>query len=161
MEKITFEIKSLWRIKLEMTTYPELTSSKKWVQKGIDLLKKHTPKVLKYLSREKTLSELNNYAIILEVPPKKKKRKRKYKGKKRDKRVKGVFKMWMRKERAKRLIFVILEALVIPFTPVLALLPGPNVFFYIPALLLFYHFTAYRGMRKVDLNQLSIEIKYL
>lgn len=160
MDPITFELQSYWKFKLEMVKYPELISRKKWIQKGIDLLKKHAPKVLGYLSREKILSDLNQHPIIIEVPPQTQQRKKRYKGNKRDLRVQGVFSIWLKKEKAKRLFFVILEALVIPFTPILALLPGPNVFFYIPALLLFYHYTAYRGLRKVHVPNLKMEIQY-
>jgi hypothetical protein len=145
-----------------MVEYPELNSPKKWVQKGIDLLKKHAPKVLHYLSRQRTLSRLKDYKVIINEKTKKRKRRKKLKlsaPERRLRRIKLIFKVWIQKEKLKRLIFVILEGLVIPFTPFLALLPGPNVFFYIPALLLYYHFTSYLGLRRVDVDELEIEIR--
>ncbi len=160
---VTFEVKSWLRFHLEMVEYPELSSPKKWVQKGIDLIKTHAPKVLYYLSRQRTLSRLKDCKIIINLRLKKKKRGRKRlkitAPRRRLKRIKLVFKIWVQKEKLKRLILVVLESLVIPFTPFLALLPGPNIFFYIPALLLYYHLTSYLGLRKVDVDELDIEIK--
>lgn len=162
IKKVTFEVKSWLRFHLEMVEYPQLSSPKNWVQKGIDLIKKHVPNVLLYLSRQRILAQLKDCKIIIKVKlKKKKKRKRKLRQaavERRLRRIKFIFKVWIQKEKMKRLILVLLESLVIPFTPFLALLPGPNVFFYIPALLLYYHFTSYLGLRKVDLDELDIEI---
>jgi hypothetical protein len=162
-KRVTFEVRSWLRFHLEMVEYPELSSPKKWVQKGIDLIKKHAPKVLRYLSRQRTLAQLKECKVVINVKLKKKKRKRKRQKltapERRLRRIKLIFKVWIQKEKLKRLILVVLESLVIPFTPFLALLPGPNVFFYIPALLLYYHLTSYLGLRKVDVDELDIEIK--
>ncbi|MGD2086007.1 MAG: hypothetical protein PVH61_07475 [Candidatus Aminicenantes bacterium] len=162
-KKVTFEVRSWLRFHLEMVEYPELSSPKKWVQKGIDLIKKHAPQVLHYLSRQRSLAQLKDCKVIINVKLKKKKRKRKklkYTApERRMRRIKLIFKVWVQKEKLKRLILVVLESLVIPFTPFLALLPGPNVFFYIPALLLYYHLTSYLGLRKVDVDDLDIEIR--
>jgi hypothetical protein len=168
VEEVTFEIRYLLAFKLEMIKYPVLSSPKKWIQKGIDLLAKHTPRVLKYLSRQKVMAGLSEFKVVIELKPKRRKRRilglKKKKSftasKRRKKWTKRMFKVWVQKERAKRLVLVILEALVIPFTPVLALLPGPNVFFYIPALLLYYHYTSFRGLSKVDVDDLDLEIVY-
>jgi hypothetical protein len=162
-KKVTFEVRSWLRFHLEMVEYPELSSPKKWVQNGIDLIKKHAPKVLHYLSGQRTLSRLKDCKIIINVKLKKKKRRRKKlkltAPERRLRRIKLIFKVWIQKEKLKRLILMILEGLIIPFTPFLVLLPGPNVFFYIPALLLYYHLTSYLGLRKVDMDELDIEIK--
>jgi len=164
---VTFEIYHLITFKLEMVEYPELSSPKRWVQKGIDLLKEHAPRVLRYLSRQRVMAQLTDHKIIIKIKPKKKKKRRRKVLKKnftaferRQKWTKRIFKIWIQKEKAKRLILVILEGLVIPFTPILALLPGPNVFFYIPALLLYYHLTSFLGLRKVDVDELDIEIRH-
>ena len=162
-KQVTFEVRSWLRFHLEMVEYPELSSPKKWVQKGIDLIKKHAPKVLHYLSRQRTLSQLKDCKIIINVKLKKKKRRRKKlkltAPERRLKRIKLIFKVWIQKEKLKRLILVVLESLVILPSCFLALLPGPNVFFYIPALLLYYHLTSYLGLRRVDVDELDIEIK--
>jgi hypothetical protein len=168
METVTFEIHHLITFKMDMVEFPELSSPKKWIQKGIDLLKKHAPRVLAYLSKQRVMAQLKDHKIIIKVTPKRRKKKiRKKRRKKsftaferRRRWTKRMFKVWVQKERGKRLILVILEGLVIPFTPVLALLPGPNVFFYIPALLLYYHFTSFLGLSKVDVDELDLEIKH-
>jgi len=147
MKKVTFEIRSLLGFKMEMVRYPELTSPKKWIQKGIDILKKHVPKFLNYLSRQKTLSHLLECSVFIKTERDTK-----------DSTIKRIFKVWVQKEKFKRLIFVIVEGSILPFTPILALLPGPNVFFYVPALLFYYHLTSYLGLRKVDVDELDITI---
>jgi hypothetical protein len=147
MKTITFEIKSLLKFKLDMVEFPELSSPKKWVQKGIDILRKHVPKVLKYLSRQKILAELSRYDIRLKTSKAID-----------DDDLKRVFRIWIHKEKVKRLIFVVIEGIILPFTPILALLPGPNIFFYVPALLFYYHLRSYRGLRKADVDELNIEV---
>jgi hypothetical protein len=149
IEEITFDIKSLIKFQLDLKVYPELSSKKKWVQKGINMMKKTMPKVLNYLSKQKVLAHLKECKVTIEVEND---------DKVTDKTVKRAFKVWVQKERFKRLIFVILESLVIPATPILAMLPGPNVFFYVPALLIYYHFTSYRGLSKVDVDDLDLTI---
>lgn len=165
MHTITFEIKSLMHFTLDMVVYPELSSNKKWIQKGLDLLRQHTPKILQYLSRQRVMAQLHECQIIIDVLPHQKKQvgKKRPNSKAAQRRIKwtkNLFKIWIQKEKFKRLILSILESLIIPFTPILALLPGPNVFFYIPALLLYYHFTAYLGLRKVDVDHLDLEIRH-
>lgn len=147
MEKITFEIKSLLKLKLSLVEYPELSSRKKWIRKGINILKQYAPGVLAYLSKENIMSKLKECDIVLKTEKKKK-----------DERIKFYFKIWLNKEKAKRLFLVIIEGLLIPFTGFLALLPGPNFFFYVPALLFYYHFNSYRSLCKVDVDELNIEI---
>ncbi|MCP5049727.1 MAG: hypothetical protein GY940_21330 [bacterium] len=169
IKQVTFEIRHMVGFKLEMVNYPELTSPKKWIQKGLNLLKKHTPRVLNYLSRQKVMAELTEYEVTIEIKPRRRKRKRRWRRKNKKKftafeRRKRwtirFFKVWVQKEKAKRLILVVLESLIIPLTPVMALLPGPNVFFYIPALLLYFHYISYKGLRKVDVDDLNLTIVY-
>ncbi|MCP5104182.1 MAG: hypothetical protein GY950_12420 [bacterium] len=147
MKTITFEIKSLLKFQLDLVEFPELTSPKKWVAKGLRILKKRAPKVLKYLSRQKIMAELNQHKIILETAKSIS-----------DDHVKKLFKIWVQKEKAKRLILVIIEGIILPFTPVLALLPGPNIFFYVPALLFYYHLRSFLGLKKIDVDELNIEV---
>jgi hypothetical protein len=163
--QVIFEVRSWLRFHLEMVEYPQLSSPKKWIQKGLLLLQQHAPNVLNYLSRQKTLSRLPACKIIIIVNARKKKRGRKKlkisAPQRRLKRIKLIFKVWIQKEKLKRLILVAIESLAIPFTLILALLPGPNIFFYIPALLLYYHLTSYLGLRKVEVDELSIEVRQI
>ncbi len=147
MKKITFEIKSLLKFKLDLVEYPELSSRRRWVQRGIDILRQYTPQVLAYLSKQNILAKLRDYDIVLKTEKDTE-----------DKRVKFIFKIWLKKEKLKRLFLVVIEALILPFTGILAILPGPNFFFYVPALLFYYHFTSYLGLRRVDVDELNIEV---
>lgn len=148
MKTVTFEIKSRLKFQLDMVVFPELSSPKKWVQKGIDILRNNAPKVLEYLSRQKIMAELKGHKIILETT-----------GPIKDKQVKKLFKIWIQKEKMKRLFLVVIEGLILPFTPFLALLPGPNIFFYIPALLFYYHLRSFLGLKKLHVSDLDIEVK--
>lgn len=138
------------KFQLDMVVFPELSSPKKWIQKGITILRNNTPKVLRYLSRQKIMAELKNHKIVLETDKPIK-----------DEHVKKLFKIWIHKEKMKRLILVVIEGLILPFTPVLALLPGPNVFFYVPALLFYYHLRSFLGLKKLHVNELDIEVVHL
>jgi hypothetical protein len=147
METITFEVKSPLRFQLDLVEYPELSSPVKWVQKGIGILKGRFPRVLNYLSRQKILSQLKNYRIVFKTHKRTS-----------QERLRHILKIWLQKEKAKRLILVIIEALILPFTPILAILPGPNVFFYVPALLFYFHLRSYLGLKKLDVDELKMEI---
>ncbi|MCP4220455.1 MAG: hypothetical protein GY765_37840 [bacterium] len=144
---ITIEILSFKKHTLKLIDFPDLSSAKNWIQKGINTLKKHAPKVMSYLSRQHALSQLHAYKILVKVPADATERK-----------LKHTLEVWFKKERGKRLIYVILEGLVLPVTPFLMVLPGPNVFFYVPAMLLYYHLRSYIGLKRVDINKLDLEI---
>lgn len=150
MKTVTFEIKSRLKFQLDMVVFPELTSPRKWIQKGITILRNNTPRVLRYLSRQKVMSELKGHKIILETD--------KPIG---NKHVKKLFKIWIHKEKMKRFILVVIEGVILPFTPILALLPGPNVFFYVPALLFYYHLRSFLGLKKLHVGELDIEVKHI
>jgi hypothetical protein len=148
MKKITFEIKSFLRFHLILTEYPELSSKKKFIQKGINILRQYTPRVLKYLSRQQVLANLKNYQIIIKT------------SEENDiKNIRHTFKLWIKKEKSKRFLCLVFEAIAIPFTGLLAILPGPNFFFYVPALLFYYHLISYLGLKKIEVEELDIIIK--
>ncbi len=150
MKTITFEIRSLLKFKLDLVKYDKLSSRVKWVQKGINLIDDHFPRMLAYLSKQNIISDLSKYKILLESDRKIKKS-----------RLIKVFHIWISKEKMKRLILVIVEGMIIPFTAILALLPGPNFFFYIPALFFYYHFKSLQGLRKIDFDKLDIDVVYI
>jgi hypothetical protein len=150
MKTITFEIKSLLKFQLDLVEYPELSSPKQWIQKGINILKNHAPKVLRYLSRQKILANLKNYKIRLETAKAID-----------DNHLKTIFKFWIQKEKMKRLVLIIIEGTILPFTGILAVLPGPNVFFYVPALLFYYHINSFLGLKKLDVDELNIEVIHI
>ena len=130
-----------------MSEYPELTSNKKWIQKALALLKDKTPKILKYLSRQKALASLKDFKVILKSNKSRKHSK-----------VKLAFKFWLKKEKGKRLFQLIVLGIILPVTPLLAILPGPNIFFYVPFLLFYFAWISYKGLRKVDVEEMDIQV---
>jgi hypothetical protein len=150
MPIITFEIISLFRIQLNLTRYPELSSKKKFIQKGIRILRQYSPGILKYLSRQHVIANLSHFDIVI-LTDKKRNRER----------IKHYFRLWIQKEKSKRIIYLIFEAIIIPFTGILAILPGPNFFFYVPALLFYYHLVSFLGLKKIDVDKLNLKIRSL
>lgn len=150
MKTVTFDIISVIKFKLDIIKYEKISSKIGWVQKGIEVTSKHFPGVINYLSKQSILANLYNCKIVIESE---KKRSREF--------INKLFSIWIRKERVKRRIFVIIEAILIPFTAILALLPGPNMFFYVPALLLYYHWKSLSGLKKLDLDNLELEIHFV
>ncbi len=150
MKTITFDIISFLKFKLDIVKYEKISSKVKWVQKGIDLTENHFPGIINYLSKQNILAKIHTYKIIIESD---KKRGKEF--------TKKVFSIWIRKERFKRRILIAVEAILIPFTGILALLPGPNFFFYVPALFLYYHWKSLSGLKKIDLNDLELEIHFV
>ena len=130
-----------------MSEYPELTSNKKWVQKALTLLKDKTPKILTYLSRQKAMANLKNVKVILKSEKPRKEGK-----------VKLAFKIWLKKEKGKLLFQLIILGIILPVTPLLAILPGPNVFFYIPFLLFYFAWLSYKGLQKIEVEKMEIQV---
>ena len=149
MPPIIFEIKHFMGFRLEMVEYPTLTSQVRWVRKGIAVLERRWPGFLHYLSRQQVLARLSVHPVVLRVH-----------GRRSQESVRRAFDLWLRKERGKNLVFMTLEALIIPFTGFLAMLPGPNVFFYVPGLLFYFHFTAWRGLRRAEKAEMDLKIEY-
>ena len=147
MKKLVFEIKHLIKINLDLVDFPELESKKKWVQKGLNILKKHTPRVLKYLSKQSVISSLRDYDIEIKTEKQID-----------DEHIRRRMKIWIHKEKTKRIFLLFIEAILIPFTGLLAILPGPNFFFYVPALLFYYHLISYIGLKKVEVDHLNIKV---
>jgi hypothetical protein len=148
MQRIVVVVRSLLRLNFEWAEFPELSSKNKIAAKGLFILKKHLPQVLKYFSKESVLSTLNHYIIEL-----------RHNEKMEDNRVLRLFKIWLKSLVYRRLIFVIVEGLVLPFSGVLALLPGPNIFFYGLFVLFYFHIKSFLALRKLKLEDLCIEIK--
>jgi hypothetical protein len=66
-----------------------------------------------------------------------------------DKWINARFHFFLHKKRTERLFIVVGEALLVPITGFLVLLPGPNVAFYAVALLLVTHWLSFRGSRRL------------
>jgi hypothetical protein len=56
------------------------------------------------------------------------------------------FSFFLQRQRTKRIIYLAGEALLVPLTALLMPLPGPNVAFYVVALLIITHWLSIRGV---------------
>lgn len=145
MDTVIIEVISIMRLKLVMTEFPELTSKRKWVQKALNLLKERAPRILHYLSRQKAMAGLGKARVVLQSQKPRK-----------EESVKFAFKVWIKKEAGKRLLQLVILGVILPVTPLLAILPGPNIFFYIPFLLFYFAWISYKGLRKIDVDEMDI-----
>jgi len=66
-----------------------------------------------------------------------------------EKKIRRRFFFFLQKQRSKHILLIILETLLLPVSGLMALLPGPNVFFGILALLLLAHWQALRGINRL------------
>jgi hypothetical protein len=63
-----------------------------------------------------------------------------------EQRIKRRFFFYLQRQRTKHILLLIGEMLLLPISGLAALLPGPNVFFGVLALLIFTHWQALRGI---------------
>ncbi len=66
-----------------------------------------------------------------------------------EKKVKSKFYFFLQKQRTKHIILLAGESLILPISGIAALLPGPNIFFYVLALLVIIQWQALRGINKL------------
>lgn len=144
-DELVFRMVSLVRIKVVLLNYPELNSRKPMVQKAVRLMRRHLPRVSDYLAREQALANPEQFRLVLEGKPRH-----------RPATVHRIFRYWVRKEKAKRILIMIPEALALLFTPLLAMIPGPNVFFYIPFLFFLFHWRSIRGLTRIQKLDLPV-----
>lgn len=147
---ITFKIRSIIKFTIDLIGFDKISSDTKWIQKGIDIVGSRFPGVLIYISKQSAISNINKFKIVLECSKDISEEK-----------LRNIFIVWVEKEMGKRLFFMIIEGLILPLTPILALLPGPNIFFYIPALFFYYHYKSFRGLKRLDFNDLDLTVKYV
>lgn len=67
----------------------------------------------------------------------------------REEKINHRFHLFLHKHRTKRLVILIGEALLLPFTALTMPLPGPNITFYALALLMITHWQSFRGVRAI------------
>jgi hypothetical protein len=65
-----------------------------------------------------------------------------------EKKIKHKFYFFLQKQRTKHILFLAGELLLLPISGLAALLPGPNVFFGVLALILITHWQALRGINR-------------
>ncbi len=66
-----------------------------------------------------------------------------------EKKVKSKFYFFLQKQRTKHIILLVGESLLLPISGIAALLPGPNMFFYVLALLVIIQWRALKGINKL------------
>ncbi len=147
MEKISIAISNASEFEICLQDFPELRSEKKLVKKSLAIVKRYTPGILRYLSKQRVLAHLPTYLIeirskedISEIE------------------VRRRLGNWMRRKMKRRLIYVALEILLMPFAAFLAVLPGPNVFFYVLFVLFYFHMKAFLSLRKIKSENLNISL---
>ncbi len=69
-----------------------------------------------------------------------------------------MLKSWLRRKKNRRLAYVLVELLLMPFSAFIALLPGPNVAFYLLFVLFYFHLKAFLSLRKIDIDKLDITL---
>ena len=129
-----------------MLHYPEISSENRLVAKGIAVLRQHAPRLLRYLSLQRLLGRLPFHPIDVRAHGLS------------EAEVRSRLAAWMRRKRLRRLVYVVLELLLMPFTAFVAVLPGPNVVFYGLFVLFYFHFKAFLSLSRIRVEDLSITL---
>ncbi len=72
-----------------------------------------------------------------------------YSGRLKEKRIKIKFYFFLQKQRTKHIFFLIGETILLPLSGLAVLIPGPNVFFGVLALLMITHWQALKGINRL------------
>lgn len=64
-------------------------------------------------------------------------------------KIQSKFSFYLHKQRTKHLVFLAGESILLPISGLAALLPGPNMFFYVLALLMIIQWQAVRGINRL------------
>jgi hypothetical protein len=118
-----------------------LPSGSSWVKKAWEVAKKKL-----MLLPQRTLRQEQAFARALKIAEPE---VRVLHGHADDKWINARFHYFLHKKRTQRLFIVLGEALLVPVTGFFVLLPGPNVAFYVVALLLITHWLSFRGIRRL------------
>jgi len=146
MDKIIILLSPGNKKQIAIANYPELSSANKLVSKGIVLLRQYTPGIMRYLSQQRLLSRLAACHIEVRVKDMA------------EADVRALLATWMRRKRTRRLFYVVLELLLMPFTAFVALLPGPNVVFYGLFVMFYFHAKAFLSLSKIKVEELDIAL---
>lgn len=133
-----------------MLRFPELSSTRPIIHKALEILKKSSPGLIRYLSGQRSLAHMRNYPIVLHTPP----------DLDRETALRQ-FQSWLRGKRNRRLAYVLGEILLLPLAVLLGLLPGPNVFLYFLLVVLYFHFKALLSLLRVRIEHLTITVEPL
>jgi hypothetical protein len=148
MQQIEIEIESTAKRKMALRSFPELTSERKLVGKGLRIVKQYLPRLMHYISKQKVMGHMPSYRIIVKT---------------REKidigQVRDLLEHWLRHKKNRRLAYVAVELLLMPFSAFVAILPGPNIAFYLLFVLFYFHLKAFLSLRKIDMNALNISLE--
>jgi hypothetical protein len=147
MDKIIIRLSPGNKKQVEIADFPELDSENRLVSKGIGILKRYAPGTLRYLSKQRILTRLPAYRLEIYG-----------KGDMSENEVRRQLGSWMHRKRNRRLAYVILELLLMPFTAFVALLPGPNVVFYGLFVLFYFHAKALLSLSRIKVEELNISL---
>jgi hypothetical protein len=147
MEKVTIEISPAPACRIRILEFPELISENKLVRKSIQILRRYAPGILNYLSQQRVLSRLPSLALEVHGA-----------GGMAEADVRALLAAWMQRKRTRRLFYVVLELLLMPFTAFVALLPGPNVVFYGLFVMFYFHFKAFLSLSRIKVEELDIAL---
>jgi len=147
MEKIEIEIVAAAKPKLELRSFPELTSEHKLVSEGLRVLKQHLPGLMRYISKQRVMGRLPTCQIMVDT-----------RGKFDIDQARRLLKYWLRRKKNRRLAYVAVEMILMPFSAFIAVLPGPNIAFYLLFVLFYFHLKAFISLRKIDIDKLNITL---
>jgi len=146
MDAIHFRLRSRKPPAFALTAYPGVRVRKRWLQRWLDIIRVRMPRTMDYLERQRIMSHLGRYRLYI------------YYSLAEEMDVKSVFLSWLKREKNRRLAWTAGLGLALPFTGILAFLPGPNVFFYLPALLFYLHGRAFVALQRQDWRKLDIHL---
>ncbi len=66
--------------------------------------------------------------------------------------------LFLQRERSRHLLVLAFEAVLVPITGLMALLPGPNIFFYALAIVMIIQWQALRGINRILRRDIDLEV---
>ena len=78
-----------------------------------------------------------------------------FSGKDSERKIRILFFLFLQKQKTKHLFLLIIETILLPVSGLMALIPGPNIFFGILALIIITHWKAFRGIIRLGKKTLS------
>ncbi len=147
-EQVVIEMCPGRRAEAVMLRFPELSSSRPLIARGLEILRKNAPRFVRYLSQQRTLAHMGSYSIRLRAPA----------GMTRAEALRQ-FAAWIRGKRNRRIVYVAAELLLLVPATLTALLPGPNVIGYLLVVLLYFHSRALLHLLRIHVGQLPVTIE--
>ena len=77
-----------------------------------------------------------------------------FSGKDSERKIRMLFFLFLQKQKTKHLFLLIIETILLPVSGLMALIPGPNVFFGMLALIMVTHWQAFRGINQLGKKSL-------